>query len=274
MFTYIDPNVRERLIAQGKLVRINARGETVSARASPPAGETTMSLLGPIPLPLRRRDLDLTVQWFAAVRHTELQKVEELAAELREQGAQRLFSVLASSMAVNSVLLIGAATEAEEPLVRIHSSCLTGDVFGSQRCECGPQLESALQRIAQEPEGGLLIYMAGHEGRGIGLWAKAITYLLQDAGEDTYQANESLGLPTDSRDFSDAGRILRFFRGDDVRIRLLGNNPLKRAGLEALGVEVVEQLPLVVGINEHNARYLGAKRAHGHRIPKDALDGE
>ena len=88
--------------------------------------------------------------------------------------------------------------------MRVHSSCLTGDVFGSERCECGPQLHSAIQRIHADKDGGLLVYMAGHEGRGIGLWAKAATYLLQDAGEDTYQANRSLGLPDDSRDFSDS----------------------------------------------------------------------
>ena len=84
-------------------------------------------------------------------------------------------------------------------------------MFGSERCECGPQLETALRRIDAEEGGGLLVYMSGHEGRGIGLWAKAATYLLQDAGEDTYQANRSLGLPDDSRDFSDAASLLKFF---------------------------------------------------------------
>ena len=98
----------------------------------------------------------------------------------------------------------------DEPvLVRVHSECLTGDVFGSERCECGPQLKSALELIDADHEGGMLIYMSGHEGRGIGLWAKAVTYLLQDMGQDTYDANTALGLPEDSRDFTDAAVALR-----------------------------------------------------------------
>ncbi len=120
--------------------------------------------------------------------------------------------------------------------MRVHSSCLTGDVFGSVRCECGPQLEGALERITAEPGGGLLVYMAGHEGRGIGLWAKAATYLLQDAGEDTYQANRSLGLPDDSRDFTDAGALLHHFVGDKP-MRLLTNNPKKVQDLTRMGLD-------------------------------------
>ena len=119
--------------------------------------------------------------------------------------------------------------------MRVHSSCLTGDVFGSERCECGPQLAGALERITSEPGGGLLVYMAGHEGRGIGLWAKAATYLLQDAGEDTYQANRSLGLPDDSRDFTDAAALLHHFVGNKP-MRLLTNNPKKVQDLGARAV--------------------------------------
>ena len=157
-------------------------------------------------MPLARGTQHPTVKWYACVRSTELSEVEHLASTLREQGGQHLFSHLASSMAVNSILVIGKPEESDNPLVRVHSNCLTGDIFGSRRCECGPQLEAAIDRIAEDPHGGYLIYMAGHEGRGIGLWAKAATYLLQDAGEDTYQANQSLGLPDDSRDFSEIGR--------------------------------------------------------------------
>ena len=203
MFTYINPDIRERLIRDGKLFRIDADGSEVQMTDAPRPG-LHLNLMGPIPLPLARGRLQPTVQWYASVRSTELTEVEHLASTLREQGGQHLFSHLASSMAVNSVLVIGEPEKSDNPLVRVHSSCLTGDVLGSKRCECGPQLESALDRIADDPSGGYLIYMAGHEGRGIGLWAKAATYLLQDAGENTYQANRSLGLPDDSRDFSDA----------------------------------------------------------------------
>ena len=149
--------------------------------------------------------------WYACVRNTELGMIEELADDLRAQNGQQSFATLASYMAVNSVMLVGDPETWENPLVRVHSSCLTGDVFGSQRCECGPQMQTALDRITADEQGGMLVYMSGHEGRGIGLWAKAAPYLLQDAGEDTYQANESLGLPADSRDFSDAASLIKYF---------------------------------------------------------------
>ncbi len=272
MFTYLNPDVRERLIQQGSLIRIDARGRKLDPRAQPMAGETALNILGPIPLPIELAGISIRVKWYASVRSTELSEVEDLAGTLRESGGQHLFSVLASSMAVNSVLVIGSPSEHENPLVRVHSSCLTGDVFGSRRCECGPQLASALQRIAEDPTGGFLVYMAGHEGRGIGLWAKAATYLLQDAGEDTYQANRSLGLPDDSRDFSDAASLLQYFVGDRP-LRLLTNNPKKVADLTALGLRSVEPVKHVIGVNEWNRRYLHAKRDWGHRIGSDDLEG-
>jgi GTP cyclohydrolase II len=161
--------------------------------------------------------------------------------------------------------VIGEPERSPRPLVRVHSNCLTGDVFGSRRCECGPQLAAAVDRIRQDPQGGYLVYMAGHEGRGIGLWAKAATYLLQDAGEDTYEANRSLGLPDDSRDFSDAASILKWAlagRG----FRLLTNNPKKLEDLAALGLTDVTPVKHVVGVGRWNRRYLDAKRSWGHRI--------
>ena len=173
-------------------------------------------------------------------------------------------------MAVNSVLVIGEPEKSDNPLVRVHSSCLTGDVLGSRRCECGPQLESALDRIADDPAGGYLIYMAGHEGRGIGLWAKAATYLLQDAGENTYQANRSLGLPDDSRDFSDAAVLLKYFAGGR-NLRLLTNNPKKQEDLAALGVPNIEQVKHVVGVDDYNLQYLKAKRDWGHKLGEEDL---
>jgi len=170
------------------------------------------------------------------------------------------------------VLVIGDAANAESPMIRVHSNCLTGDVFGSRRCECGPQLEAAIDRIAEEPGGGYLVYMAGHEGRGIGLWAKAATYLLQDAGEDTYQANRSLGLPDDSRDFSDAATLLKFF-GRGRPLRLLTNNPKKLKDLTDNGVTNIERIKHVSGVDDCNLRYLQAKRDWGHNIDDDDLTG-
>ena len=174
MFTYLNPDVREKLIKQGRLVRVNSEGELIDVKSPDHPGELAINLLGPIPMPMNIGTVDLRVDWYAAVRSTELGQVEALASDLRERGGQHLFSHLVSPLAVNSVLVIGTPTE--NPLVRVHSNCLTGDIFGSQRCECGPQLASAVERIHQDSAGGYLIYMAGHEGRGIGLWAKAATY--------------------------------------------------------------------------------------------------
>lgn len=265
MFTYIDPAVRERLVAQGKLIRIDAEGVLTDPRAPPDPGARAISVLGPIPLPLERRGRQYDVDWYASVRHTELSKATELADELREREGQRSFAILADSMAVNSVLVMGDPGRWENPLVRIHSSCLTGDVFGSGRCECGPQFIAALERISADAAGGMIIYMSGHEGRGIGLWAKAATYVLQDAGEDTYQANRSLGLPDDSRDFSDAASLIKYFIGD-APFRLLTNNPKKLADLAALGVTNVTRMKHVCGVGEANRRYLAAKRSWGHDL--------
>ena len=270
MFTYIDPTVRERLLAQGKLVRIDANGKVIGPDEELVAGEKAISILGPIPLPIARSGRQFAVDWYASVRHTELSKVEELADELRQRDGQQSFAILASSMAVNSVLVIGDPARWSNPLVRVHSSCLTGDVFGSARCECGPQFITALERIADNPGGGLLVYMSGHEGRGIGLWAKAATYVLQDAGEDTYQANRSLGLPDDSRDFSDAAALLRYFLNDRP-FRLLTNNPKKVTDLNNYGVRNITLEKHVIGVSDANRRYLAAKRDWGHQLDTDDL---
>lgn len=264
MFTYIDPSIRERLVAQGKLIRVDREGQVLEADHSPDSG-TTISILGPIPLPVQLCDVHAHVQWYACVRNTDLNKLNELADDLRAQNAQQSFATLATSMAVNSVLIIGDPGTWTNPLVRVHSSCLTGDVFGSERCECGPQLRAAIDRIRHDEQGGVIIYMSGHEGRGIGLWAKAATYLLQDSGENTYQANESLGLPADSRDFSDAGVLLKHFVGNGP-IRLLTNNPKKVDDLKAMGLEDITPVKHITGVTESNRRYLSAKREWGHQI--------
>ncbi|MDX3658897.1 GTP cyclohydrolase II [Streptomyces sp. ID05-26A] len=153
-----------------------------------------------------------------------------------------------------SVLATGAA-----PLVRPHSECLTGDVFGSQRCDCGPQLREAVERISEA--GGFLLYLR-QEGRGIGLYAKLDAYALQDSGLDTYEANLALGRGEDERDYSAAAQMLRALGAD--RIRLLSNNPDKALQLDALGVRVVEQVPTGVHLTGANAAYLSAKVTRTH----------
>jgi 3,4-dihydroxy 2-butanone 4-phosphate synthase/GTP cyclohydrolase II len=151
----------------------------------------------------------------------------------------------------------------EKPtLVRVHSECLTGDVFHSQRCDCGPQLAAAMQRISEE--GGVLLYLR-QEGRGIGLPAKIHAYKLQEQGFDTIEANEKLGFASDLRDYGMGAQILH-----DLgvrRIKLLTNNPKKVVGLEGYGLEITEQLPLSLPANEHNQKYLDTKRIRmGHTL--------
>ncbi|HAP91578.1 MAG TPA: GTP cyclohydrolase, partial [Arthrobacter bacterium] len=153
--------------------------------------------------------------------------------------------------------LLDQGPEGAAPLVRLHSECLTGDVFGSERCDCGPQLREAVEEIAAV--GGFLLYLR-QEGRGIGLYSKLDAYALQDTGLDTYEANVALGRGEDERDYSAAAQMLGALGAR--RIRLLTNNPDKVGQLRAFGVEVSEQVPTGVHLSEANRRYLAAKRTH------------
>ena len=161
-------------------------------------------------------------------------------------------------------LVRGSVAVADGVLVRVHSECLTGDVFGSLRCDCGPQLSAAMGLVADEGI-GVVLYSRGHEGRGIGLMRKLQAYALQDEGRDTVEANEELGFAADSRDYAVAAAILEAL---GVRsIRLLSNNPAKRAGLESLGVRVVDLVPLAIAPTDHNREYLATKMTKlGHLL--------
>jgi 3,4-dihydroxy 2-butanone 4-phosphate synthase/GTP cyclohydrolase II len=168
------------------------------------------------------------------------------------------------------VALVKGDLSSEEPvLVRVHSECLTGDVFGSLRCDCGEQIEMALNRIAEEGK-GVLLYMR-QEGRGIGLHNKIAAYALQDKGLDTVEANESLGFPADLRDYGIGAQILADL--GIKKIRLLTNNPKKVVGLEGYGLQVVETVPLMVDPNPINLRYLETKQQKlGHILNLSSLD--
>jgi 3,4-dihydroxy 2-butanone 4-phosphate synthase/GTP cyclohydrolase II len=161
-------------------------------------------------------------------------------------------------------LVYGAIEDGENVLVRVHSECLTGDVFGSLRCDCGPQLDAALAAVAAEGR-GIVLYMRGHEGRGIGLMHKLQAYQLQDDGADTVDANLALGVPADARDYGQGAQILVDL---GVRsMRLLTNNPAKRVGLEGYGLTVVDRVPLPIWPNPENLRYLRTKRDRmGHEM--------
>lgn len=164
-------------------------------------------------------------------------------------------------------LVKGDVAGAESILVRVHSECLTGDVFGSQRCDCGPQLQLAMEKVAAEGK-GVIVYLRGHEGRGIGLGHKVRAYSLQDAGRDTVEANIELGLPVDSREYGIGAQILADL--GLTKIRLLTNNPAKYGGLEGYDLTIVERVPLISAVQEHNAAYLHTKQVKlGHLLELD-----
>jgi GTP cyclohydrolase II len=165
-------------------------------------------------------------------------------------------------------LELGRPTAARVPLVRLHSECLTGDVFGSQRCDCGPQLREAVERISDH--GGYLLYMR-QEGRGIGLYEKLDAYALQDRGLDTYDANVALGHRADERDYTSAAQMLHALGAS--RIALLSNNPDKGAQLAGLGITIARQVPTALHLTGTNAAYLATKaRRGGHDLLPRRLD--
>lgn len=260
MFSYVDPKIRARLQQGDKLFFLNQDGEKVEENY---AGTPVISVIGPIPMPVTVDEKEVLLHWYPFVRRVELRHVLETANAVKGSNKEAFRLLIQERMSVNSILATPNFTDLENPLVRIHSCCMTGDVFGSMRCECGPQLQLAFQAIARE--GGAVVYMSSHEGRGIGLWAKAVTYLLQDEGQDTYQANISLGLPEDSRDFSDAAIILRYMlKGKPIR--LMSNNPFKFNQIRAAGQPILEEVRHVTGVGRHNQRYMNSKKEKGHKI--------
>lgn len=241
----VVPRVHDPAVAQllaGRLVYLDP-----DAAGVPNGGRRgdRLALVGPVPLPLTLAGVSRRFRWyvFARLRPGETVPAGPLA---------------------NSVLVYGELG-GEPPLVRLHSGCHTGDVFGSLRCDCGPQLEQALAEITAAGA-GVVVYVTEHEGRGIGLWSKALAYLLQEAGHDTYEANRRLGLPDDARRFTDAAVVLAHLLGRR-RVRLLSNNPKKCEALAACGFEVVEMRGLLAGHHEVNRRYLETKARHGHLLP-------
>ncbi|MES2720577.1 MAG: GTP cyclohydrolase II [Pseudomonadota bacterium] len=164
-------------------------------------------------------------------------------------------------------LSMGDLSNGQPALARLHSECLTGDGFGSLRCDCGPQLEAAMRQVAEAGH-GVILYLR-QEGRGIGLVNKIRAYALQDAGADTVEANEQLGFGADLREYAMCGDMLRHL--GVTQVRLMTNNPKKVAAVEANGVQVVERVPLISGLNPHNEGYMQTKTDKmGHLLPDES----
>jgi 3,4-dihydroxy 2-butanone 4-phosphate synthase / GTP cyclohydrolase II len=212
----------------------------------------------------------VTIEDLIAYRR-EREELVERVAEARlptPYGQWRVLGYRSTADGSESLALILGEPEGKpDVLVRMHSECLTGDVFRSLRCDCGPQLDLAMARIADEGE-GVIVYLRGHEGRGIGLLHKLAAYALQDGGADTVEANLQLGLPADARDYGTGAMILADL--GLTTLRLLTNNPAKRVALAGFGLSIVERIPVEVLPNDDNATYLATKIARmGHLMPGD-----
>jgi 3,4-dihydroxy 2-butanone 4-phosphate synthase/GTP cyclohydrolase II len=199
-------------------------------------------------------------------RHTE--RMVRRVAETRLPNKYGIWRAIGYASAIDGgehvALVYGEIGTGEDVLVRAHSECLTGDVLGSERCDCGTQLDAAMAEIARVGR-GIVLYLRGHEGRGIGLLSKLRAYALQDNGSDTVDANLELGLPADAREYSNAAQMLTDLGVTSIRV--LTNNPEKLKGLAGFGLEVRGRIALPVVVTEHNRRYLTVKRDRlGHEI--------
>lgn len=206
-------------------------------------------LVGPIQLPVNLYGETTIFQWYSWLNYDEV-------TEDYEKIIDRLASANLAEYQQSSVLVYGDFENADEALIRMHSICHTGDIFGSKRCDCGFQLKESMKKI-KEHGAGALFYLANHEGRGIGLFSKAMAYVLQENGFDTVEANESLGFDNDLRNYDDAITVLKNLRVKPVT--LITNNPNKLAALRESGMLVSGRTPLWGDISEYNEKYLQTK---------------
>lgn len=220
-------------------------------------GQSSLCLVGPVRLPIQIDEHVVLFKWYTWV------KLDNRANE--EQILESLSTAKLADLQQSSVLVYGDFENSELPLVRFHSICHTGDIFGSKRCDCGYQLQQSLKMIV-EKEHGALFYLANHEGRGIGLFSKSLAYLLQEEGLDTVEANHALGFDDDLRNYQEAIRILQEIRSKPVM--LITNNPKKLQALREKGLSANTHIPLWGDHNHYNEKYLETKiRKSGH-IPE------
>jgi GTP cyclohydrolase II len=206
-------------------------------------------IVGPIRLPVNLYDETVVFQWYCWLDCDEV-------TEDFDQVIDRLSSSNLAEFQQSSVLVYGDFEYADDAIIRMHSICHTGDIFGSKRCDCGYQLKQSMKMIVEHGNGALF-YLANHEGRGIGLFSKAMAYSLQENGYDTVEANESLGFVDDSRNYSDAIEVLKALRSKPVT--LITNNPKKLNALQNAGLPVSGRVPLWGDISEFNEKYLQTK---------------
>lgn len=215
-------------------------------------------LVGPVNLPVKQGDFSALFQWYNWLT---------VDANLtKEEIIDGLANANLAFLQQSSVLVYGDFTHSEDALIRMHSICHTGDIFGSQRCDCGYQLHESMKMIA-EHGCGAIFYLADHEGRGIGLFSKSLAYLLQEEGLDTVEANHALGFPDDTRSYDEALAVLATLRTKPVT--LITNNPKKLAALQARGMAAEGHVPLWGGLTETNRFYLETKvEKSGHMREK------
>lgn len=206
-------------------------------------------LVGPIQLPVNLYGETVTFQWYCWLLCREV-------TDDAERIIEKLSSANLAEMQQSSVLVYGDFQNAEDALIRMHSICHTGDIFGSKRCDCGYQLKQSMKMIAEHGTGALF-YLANHEGRGIGLFSKAMAYVLQENGFDTVEANLNLGFADDARSYDDAIRVLKALRKKPVT--LITNNPRKLEALKKSGMDVSERVELWGDVSEYNQKYLKTK---------------
>jgi len=212
-------------------------------------GKGAIYLVGPIRLPVSLYGETVLFQWYCWLN------CEEVTEDF-EKVIQKLSSSNLAELQQSSVLVYGDFEHGGDAIIRMHSICHTGDIFGSKRCDCGFQLKQSMKMIVEHGNGALF-YLANHEGRGIGLFSKAMAYVLQENNFDTVEANESLGFVDDARDYSDAIEVLKALRVKPVT--LMTNNPKKLDALKRAGLEVSGREPLWGDISEFNEKYLQTK---------------
>ncbi|MDQ8734808.1 GTP cyclohydrolase II [Paenibacillus sp. LHD-38] len=221
-------------------------------------------LVGPIQLPVKLDEGEALFDWYCWLLCKE--KLDDA-----EQIIKKLSAINLAEMQQSSVLVYGDFEQADEAWIRMHSICHTGDIFGSKRCDCGYQLHESMRMIVDKGSGALF-YLANHEGRGIGLFSKAMAYLLQEKGFDTVEANVELGFVDDARNYGDAIRVLKSLRSKPVA--LITNNPKKLDALQAAGLDVTDRIPLWGDRSEHNERYLDTKINRSGHLAASACPNE